>query len=159
MLRTTALALVLASLVAVPATAQDYEKAKAAYKRGEYAAALKAWRPLAAKGHAGAQFSLGALYDFGRGVSQDYAEAVKWYRKAAEQGEVKAQSNLGAMYASGQGVKQDFVLAHMWLSLAAANGDKASIPYRDLTAKKLNTAQIAEAQKLARAWRAKHKKK
>ena len=57
----------------------------AAYNRGDFATALREWRPLAEQGVAEAQFNLGLMYYDGEGVPQDYAEAVKWYRKAAEE--------------------------------------------------------------------------
>ncbi len=47
-------------LVAAPAWA-DYEAGKEAYDRGDYAAALKEWRPLAEQGDAGSQNDLGVL--------------------------------------------------------------------------------------------------
>ena len=50
----------------------------AAYDRGDYATALREWRPLAEQGNAKAQYNLGAMYYSGLGVPQDYAEAVKW---------------------------------------------------------------------------------
>ena len=59
MLRRTAIGLVLALLVALPATAQDFEKGLAAVKRGDYATALSEWRPLAEQGNADAQYNLG----------------------------------------------------------------------------------------------------
>jgi TPR repeat protein len=37
-----------------------------------------------------AQFNLGNMYNYGKGVIQDYNQAVYWYRKAAEQGNVDA---------------------------------------------------------------------
>jgi hypothetical protein len=48
--------------------------------------------------NAGAQYNLGNMYDFGKGVLKDAKQAASWYQKAAEQGYAKAQSNLGAMY-------------------------------------------------------------
>ncbi len=59
----------------------------AAYQRGDYATAIRKFRPLAEQGNAEAQFNLGGMYRQGRGVPQDDAEAMKWYRKAAEQGD------------------------------------------------------------------------
>jgi hypothetical protein len=58
----------------------------------------------------------------------------------------------------GRGVPQDFVAAHMWLNLAASlekNGDmqKAFAQQRDDLAKMMTSAQIAEAQRLAREWK------
>ena len=100
--------------------------------------------------------NLGFLYGQGRGVSQDYAEAVRWFRAAAEQGDATAQYNLGVLYHEGRGVPQDFVRAHMWLNLAASTltgserDDYAEA--RDAVAARMTSAQIAEAQRLAREW-------
>jgi len=91
-----------------------YSEGHAAYKRGDYTAALREWRPLAEQGHARAQYSLGFLYDKSRGVMKDYAEAVRWYRKAAGQGYARARNNLGVMYAEGRGVPQDHAEAVRW---------------------------------------------
>jgi len=44
-----------------------------------------ALRVLAEQGNADAQFTLGVMYDNGRGVPQDDTEAVRWYRLAADQ--------------------------------------------------------------------------
>ena len=93
-------------------------------------------------------------------VSQvGYAEVVKWYRKAAEQGHYFAQAMMSLMYDLGKGVPQDYVAAHMWFSLSAAKGQKKGPKNRDLVAERMTPAQIAEAQKLAREWWAKHPKK
>ena len=43
-------------------------------------------RKAAEQGDAKAQYKLGVMYDYGRGVPVNDAEAVKWYRMAAEQG-------------------------------------------------------------------------
>jgi uncharacterized protein len=104
------------------------------------------------------QFYLGTLYEKGLGVPQDHAEAAKWYRKAADQGDSTAQFTLGGLYVIGRGVPQDFVVAHMWLNLAASlekNGDmqKGFAEQRDDLAKMMTSAQIAEAQRLARDWK------
>jgi TPR repeat protein len=90
------------SIGATPiAGAADFDKGLTVVLSGDYAAALKEFRPLAEQGHARAKFSLGVMYDTGRGVSQDDAEAVTWYRKVAEQGDADAQFNLGVRYANG----------------------------------------------------------
>ena len=110
-------------LVTVSAARGDtWDDAEAAYYRGDYATALRLYRPLAEVGHVVAQYSLGVMYDNGQGVSQDYAEAVKWYRLSAEQGYAIGQYNLGFMYANGEGVPQDYVEAVKWYRLAAAQG-------------------------------------
>ena len=132
----------------------------AAYKRGDYATALREFRALAEQGSAKAQWGLGAMYSLGRGVPQDDAEAVKWYRKAAEQGVAEAQYNLGFMYRKGLGVAQDYVRAYAWYDLATSSfppgkGFDGAVKYRDIVAEKMTPAQISEAQKLAREWRQK----
>ena len=108
--------------LAAPAWA-GFAEGVAAYKRGDYATALREFRPLAEQGDAGAQFDLGRMYDKGQGVPQDYAEAVKWYRKAAEQGHAKAQTGLGFMYEHGKGVAQDYAEAVKWYRKAVEQGD------------------------------------
>ena len=80
------------------------------------------YRRAAEQGHAGAQYSLGRMYDIGRGAPEDDAEAVRWFRLAAEQGEASAQYNLGVMYGTGEGVPQDDAEAVRWYRLAAEQG-------------------------------------
>ena len=75
-------------------TAAPMDDAFAAYKRGDYAQALKILRPLVAQGDASAQNNIGGMYYSGYGVTQDYQEALKWYRLAAAQGEPDAIENL-----------------------------------------------------------------
>lgn len=111
-----------ALLLASPVWA-GFDEGLAAYKRGDYATAIKEWRPLAEAGDASAQYNLGVMYETGRGVPQDDQEAVKWYRKAAEQGDASAQHNLGLMYDNGQGVPQDYREALKWYRKAAEQGN------------------------------------
>src|SRR5437660_11013404 len=77
----------------------DFQKGLAAYKAGDFATALKEWRPLAEQGLAKAQHNLGGIYDNGRGVPPNYGEALRWHRLAAEQGFAAAQYNQRARYA------------------------------------------------------------
>ena len=78
------------------------KEGEAAWKRGDYATALREFRPLAEQGNAKAQNELGLMYDKGRGVPQDNAEAAKWYRMAAVQGYAKGQLALGGRLVSCQ---------------------------------------------------------
>jgi TPR repeat protein len=86
-------------------------------------------------------------------VPQDYVEAVKWFRQSADQGLPAAQYMLGAMYGLGQGVPLDLVRSHMWLNLSGAQGNQVAMELRDTIAKRMTTAQIAEAQRLAGEWK------
>ena len=84
---------------------------------------------LAEQGDASAQYNLGVMYSFGRGVPENYAEAVRWWRLAAEQGIARAQYELGAMYEIGLGVPENDVEAVKWYRLAAEQG-YASAQYK-----------------------------
>jgi TPR repeat protein len=152
-----AVVIVLALIGVSPAVAGPIEDGYAAYHKGDYATALRYWRPFAAeKGYALAQISLGFMYTKGEGMPQDYVEAVRWFRLAAEQGYAIAQFNLGVMYGKGEGVPQDDVLAHMWSNLAAAQGYDDAVENRDVVAGLMSPNQIAEAERLAREWMAAH---
>ena len=120
--------LVAAFLALVPcaALAGPFEDGWAASQRGDYATALKYWRPLAEQGVVEAQHNLGEMYRKGEGVPQNDAKAVKWYRKAAEQGFASAQNSLGIMYNMGQGVPQDYTQAAKWRRKAAEQGHVTS---------------------------------
>ena len=119
---------VLAFMLSLPVAAQDYQKGVEAHDRGDFATALREWRPLAEQGDAKAQFNLGGMYEHGQGVTQDHAVALMWYRRAAEQGDAKAQFNLGGMYEFGLGVTEDGAEAVKWYRKAAEQGDaKAQI--------------------------------
>jgi hypothetical protein len=120
----------------------------------DHAEAVRWYRRAADQGNAWGQSFLGVMYDNGTGVPQDYAEAVRWYRLAAAQGDASAQGNLGFMYGNGTGVLQDYVAAHMWFNLSAAQSNAKAVENRDSLATEMTSAQIAEAQRLARDWTA-----
>ena len=118
----------------------------------------------AERGQPLAQFNLGLMYYKGRVAAQDYTEAVKWWRLAAGQGFAEALNNLGMMYGNGDGVAEDYVEAHKWFDLAASRhprGQKRrkSVRDRDFLARKMTSAQIAEAERLTREWRAAFEKR
>ena len=70
-----------------------------------------------------AQFNLGEIYLYGRGVAEDCMEAVKWLHLAAEGGNAEAQLTLGDMYHHGEGVAQDVTQVMKWYRLAAEAGN------------------------------------
>ena len=51
------------------AIAGPFEDGVVAYNRGDYATALRLWRPLAEQGDTKAQFNLGLMYKNGEGVT------------------------------------------------------------------------------------------
>jgi TPR repeat protein len=96
----------------------------------------------------------GPLEDANAAIKRrDYATALRLIRPLAEQGDANAQYNLGVFYDNGLGVPQDRVRAYMWLNLAAMQGRESAATFRDLVARLMTPAQIAEAQKLAREWK------
>ena len=118
------------------------------------------YRKAAEQGNAKGESALAAAYEKGRGAPLDLAQAAYWYGKAAERGDADSQYILGEMYAAGQGVAQDYIRAHMFLDLAAS-GPADSVYHqmasqdRDMIEAKMTPDQIAEAQRLARGWKAK----
>jgi uncharacterized protein len=116
-------ALMLAVSFAGSAAAGPFDDALAAYKKGDYATALRLLRPVAEQGDVDAQFLLALVYELGRGVPQDYGAAVIWYRKAALQDHAKAQFSVGVMYYEGEGITQDYAAAASWWRKAAEQGN------------------------------------
>ena len=145
-------------LTTIPAWAADgeWDQARTAHERGDYAAEVAIVRPLAEKGLPFAQFNLGVLYDQGKGVPQDNALAMQWYRKAAEQGLPQAQINLGIMYEQGQGVKPDYAQAYFWYALADTQGDSQAPQAKQDLAKKMTPAQIEDVERRVKEYKAAH---
>jgi hypothetical protein len=97
----------------------DWDIGAKAYNAGDYATALKEFRPLAEQGLADAQYNLAWMYEHGEGVTQDYKKALKWYRLAVEQGDATAGHQLGVMHHYGWGVKTNYKEALRFYRLAA----------------------------------------
>ena len=130
--------------------AADFQAGLEAYEHGDYAAALREWRPLAEQGDTDAQFLLGAMYDEGKGVSKDDEEAVKWFRKAADQGDADAQFNLGNMHYDGRGVRRNHAEAVRWYRKAAEQGHASA--QNNLGAMYDNGTGVPEDDVQAYAW-------
>lgn len=85
----------------------DFQKGMDAYRSGDFAAALREWKPLAEAGDAQAQTMMGSLFMIGSGVPQSYIEARRWFELAADQGFAAAQTNLSGIYLNGWGVDKN----------------------------------------------------
>jgi TPR repeat protein len=72
---------IVAAVAGSMVAAQDYYKDKgfAAFQAGDYATALKEWRPQAEQGISSAYINLGILYAEGKGVLKDPITAHMWY--------------------------------------------------------------------------------
>ncbi len=112
--------------------------------------AMKLWLKAAEQGEVTAQKSLA----FALAFQNKMEESENWTRKAAEQGDRWGQLDIGKSYSHGP--HADKMLAYMWLDLAAAQGSRRAEHARDQVAY-MYPDQIAEAKKLAREWKEKHK--
>jgi TPR repeat protein len=126
----------------------------------DFVEAAKWYRRAADQGSAIAQLNLGMMFARGQGVLSDYGEAAKWFLRAAEQGNAIAQISVATMFSEGQGVGRDYVQAYKWWTVAATrlpSSEKArrdaTLKERDGMASKMTPAHIAEAKKLADAWK------
>ena len=72
--------------------------------------------------HGHAQYSLGLMFAFGRGVDRDYDIAREWFIRSADKGIAQAQYNLGIFYENGNGVEADLNQAKEWYQRAGAQG-------------------------------------
>jgi TPR repeat protein len=115
-------AVLVAAAFAPPAIGGPLEDGVAAYQDKAYTKAAEFWRPLAERGHPGAQYLLGTLYVEGKGVERDDTTAFLWFERAANKGHASAQYNLGASYAEGAGVQKNDVEAAKWFQRAANQG-------------------------------------
>jgi TPR repeat protein len=116
-----------------------------------YVDAVEWTRKAADQDFAAAQYSLGVMYTFGKGVTQSYSLATKWFHKAAVQGFVAAQCSLGVIYAHGMGVtKQSSSLAVDWYRKAAVQG--YSVAQYKLGGQYLNGLGVEKNYSLAAEW-------
>jgi len=106
-------------LLAAPAAAQSVRAGIEAWQKGDYAAAITTWTPLAAKGDADAAFNLGQAYRLGKGVPIDLARAQRFLEAAARKGHVDAATTLGVLlFQNGNRTG-----AMRWLRTAAEAGE------------------------------------
>ncbi len=95
----SALAAILAAAaisIANPAHA-DVRKGVDSWTNGDFAAAVREWRPLADAGDPDAQFNLAQAYKLGRGVPQDLARAEDLFARASDKGHLQAADNYGLL--------------------------------------------------------------
>ena len=86
--------LAIQSMGTVAAFAGPWEDGMAAYNRGDYAPAIRLFRPLAEQGNPKAQNVLGVMFRKGEGVPKNPARAHMWFSFAAKRGEAGARAEL-----------------------------------------------------------------
>lgn len=130
------LLIIVTLLLNINKTLATVEDGYQAYQDGDYKLALSIWKKSAKKGDANAQYNIGMLHDFGKGIPENNKEAIKWYKKAAEQGYSAAQLNLAAMYNNGEGVPVSIDLASKYYLYAAKQDNElAQISLSDIRLK------------------------
>lgn len=114
--------IVMLYFLVAPTWAQNHNNGPEGIQPTSFATSLSEWRKMAEQGQAIAQYNLGIINEYGRGVKQNDVEAVKWYRKASVQGMSVAQYKLGIMYDNGWGVPPSDSEAVKWYRDAAEQG-------------------------------------
>ncbi len=142
----------------LPATAgtpeEDFRAGLSAFNGGDFATAMRLWRPLADNNDARSQAGVGFMYHRGLGVKSDDAQAALWLRKAAEQGQAEGQLMLGSLYFFGLGVPQNYAAAYAWCELAQDNGQAEAQMCRDAALQSLTEdAQLRDAFRMVRELR------
>jgi hypothetical protein len=137
----------------------DFNGAVVAYDRGRFEPAKSEFLHLAQRGHAGAEFMLGAMYFYGKGVQRDDAIAAVWFHKAAIKGNPSGQLAFGSLHIRGLGVRQDLVKAYGWLTVAGNHAipclQQQAIALRDEAARLMKPDEIADAQRWASGFKTK----
>jgi TPR repeat protein len=112
------------------------------------AEAVRLYRLAAAQDDLEGLTNLASMYLQGKGVPRNTAQALQLFVKAADRGYAVAQNNLALLYANGEVVQRDYIRAYAWLDIAAAGIPKAA-EVRNLVAKQMTPAQIAQAVQFA----------
>ena len=142
--------------------ASGYAKAefyigKDAFRRGDYATALKELTPEVEKNNAEAIAILAKMYQGGFGVKKDVTKATALFKRAAELGDADSAYTYGIARAIGDGVELDLGEGLKWLYIAQRLGsDKAQTYLKTL---KMPSEMTAEAKLDAAKWHAAFKKK
>ena len=98
--------------------------AENAYQRRDYETAFQKWMPLAKRGNAEAQYCIGHLYHYGKGVTENLKEALKWTKRAAEQKHSTAEWTLGFFYdVPHKGITRDIKKTVRWYTRSAKQGN------------------------------------
>jgi TPR repeat protein len=133
---------------------EDFRAGLSAFNGGDFAAAMRLWRPLADRNDPRSQAGIGFMYHRGLGVKTDDVQAAFWLRKAAEQGQAEGQMMLGNLYYFGLGVPQSYAAAYAWCELAQDNGQADAQGCRDAALESLREdAQLREAFRMVRELR------
>jgi TPR repeat protein len=79
-----------------------YQRGKESFAARDYQNAFAELKPVAAAGNRDAQYAIGYMYFYGKGVVEDRAQAQYWMQKAADQGQPLAVKALDLIAKHGQ---------------------------------------------------------
>lgn len=102
------------------------QEGRQAYRKGDYAAALREFGPTGQGGPVGT-FFLALMHLRGEGVARDEARGLELLRSSADEGYSAAQYLLGWRYFYGIGVPRDRGRAMSYLRAAAADDDYRAV--------------------------------
>ncbi|MDE2165694.1 MAG: sel1 repeat family protein [Alphaproteobacteria bacterium] len=139
---------------------------------------MKRLRAAATRGDPDAEYNLGVMYDNriddhgnavgptddnGNPIASDRAQAIKWLLRAAEHGQPRAQMRLAELYAAGPEAARNYGRACQWFIVAIArlNGIhrlRAQGGY-DQVRSELTTTEVLAAQRRARDWERRRRRK
>ena len=146
------LASCLAFLIAVPAAAQidagslkSSSRYSSSYESGRSTGKRMGFTGPEGSGRPGIFFFKKAVKAYDK---DQYAFAVDMYEVAASWAYKPAQYNLSVMYSRGQGIPVDMPRAMAWIALAAERGDSRYVNARDAINVKLDSEQVAEANRI-----------
>ena len=136
----------------------DFANAVVAYDQGSFSPARSEFLGLARRGHAGAEFMLGAMYFYGKGVRRDDTIAAIWFHKAAIKGNPSGQLAFGSLHIRGLGVRQNLVKAYGWLTIAANHAipglQQQAVALRYEATRLMQPGEITDAQRWASSFEA-----
>lgn len=87
---TIILGLMAAQIMANDSKPAEFSDGLTAFIKGDHAAALRVWTPLAKQGNREAQYHIGHMYQTGTGLKKDVMQAFRWYSLAASKGHATA---------------------------------------------------------------------
>jgi len=137
------------SLAAPPEVDPAVLRAQHAIDRQRFGEALKTLRPLAERGHFGAQMSLARLYELPI-AERDLKASLHWYGRAAGQGSPEAMEAVALAHYLGRGTAADAAQAAEWFRLAADRGAEGA-PYILATMYEKGEG-VPKDLRLARSW-------
>jgi hypothetical protein len=108
----------------------------------------------AKQGDPQAQAEIGVAYYFGAGIPQRMSEGIKWAKQSVEAGNFLAMRLLVGIYSGKFDARhENLVEAMKWMLIMARYKEEPREEDISNVEKKITDAQIAEAQRLANAWK------